>query len=134
MKTINVILEKTKTGYSAYSPDIEGCITVGETVEDTKQNMFDAVDSFIDAYNEEEIPLPEILNNDYEFHFKIDFETFFDWMQGIMSKAQIAKVSGIDRALISQYANKKLVPSQKQLLRIEESLHNFGKELLSVSF
>jgi predicted RNase H-like HicB family nuclease len=131
---VNVILEKTNTGYSAYIPDIDGCITVGNTLEETKKNMFDAIDSLIEVYNEDGITLPEILQAEYELNFKIDFETYFEWMQGIMSKAQIAKISGIDRALISQYANKKLVPSQKQLLRIEESLHNFGRELLSISF
>ena len=32
MKKYMIIFEKTETGYSAYSPDVDGCIAVGDTI------------------------------------------------------------------------------------------------------
>jgi predicted RNase H-like HicB family nuclease len=39
-----IIIEPTKTGFSAYSPDLDGCITVGDTVEETRKNMAEAIE------------------------------------------------------------------------------------------
>ena len=33
-----VIIERTDTGYSAYSPDIDGCIATGETKDEVEKN------------------------------------------------------------------------------------------------
>jgi hypothetical protein len=32
-----IVIEPTTTGFSAFCPDLEGCITVGKTVEQTKK-------------------------------------------------------------------------------------------------
>jgi predicted RNase H-like HicB family nuclease len=34
-----IVIEKTHTGYSAFSPDIDGCVSTGTTLDDVKQNM-----------------------------------------------------------------------------------------------
>jgi predicted RNase H-like HicB family nuclease len=33
------VIEKTATGYSAYSPDVSGCAAVGDTEEETRRNF-----------------------------------------------------------------------------------------------
>jgi len=38
-----IVIEPTDSGFSAYSPNVPGCITVGETVEQTIQHMEEAV-------------------------------------------------------------------------------------------
>jgi predicted RNase H-like HicB family nuclease len=38
-----VVYEKTATGYSAYVPDLPGCISTGATLSDTKRNMQEAI-------------------------------------------------------------------------------------------
>jgi len=38
-----VVIEETKTGYSAYSPDLSGCVATGETIEKVQQNMQEAI-------------------------------------------------------------------------------------------
>ena len=54
-----VILEKSSTGYSAYVPDLPGCITVGETKEETMKHMQEAIQLHIEAMKEEGEPIPE---------------------------------------------------------------------------
>ncbi len=64
-----IIIEPTKIGYSAYSPDLSGCITVGKTVEQTRGHMQEAIELYIEELVEmgENIPQPgklkEQINN-----------------------------------------------------------------------
>jgi predicted RNase H-like HicB family nuclease len=55
-----IVIEKTKTGYSAYSPDIDGCVAVGDTKEECEYSMKEALKFHIDFMIEKgyEIPLP----------------------------------------------------------------------------
>ena len=38
-----IVIEKTKTGFSAYSPDVDGCVATGKTKQDVEQNMQEAM-------------------------------------------------------------------------------------------
>ncbi len=53
-----IILEPTNTGFSAYSPDIQGCIATGYTEEETKANMAEAIEFHLEGLSEagEKIP------------------------------------------------------------------------------
>lgn len=54
-----VIIEKTATGYSAYSPDVPGCAAAGETVEETRAIFHDALTAHFEATLEIGEPIPE---------------------------------------------------------------------------
>ncbi|MBL7766680.1 MAG: type II toxin-antitoxin system HicB family antitoxin [Chitinophagaceae bacterium] len=54
-----VIFEKTKTGYSAYSPDLPGCIATGPTKLQTKKNIHAAIQFHLDGMREEHIKFPK---------------------------------------------------------------------------
>ena len=59
MKKYIIILEKTKTGYSSYSPDLPGCASTGRTREEVEANMREAVQFHIDGLKEEGCEIPE---------------------------------------------------------------------------
>jgi predicted RNase H-like HicB family nuclease len=48
-----VIIEPTDTGFSAYSPDLPGCVTTGKTVEEIERNMQEAVELHLEGLEEE---------------------------------------------------------------------------------
>jgi predicted RNase H-like HicB family nuclease len=54
-----VIYEKTPTGYSAYVPDLPGCITTGPTLPDTKKNMQEAISGHLAIMREFGDPIPQ---------------------------------------------------------------------------
>jgi len=54
-----VVIEQTGTGYSAYSPDVSGCVAVGDTEEDTRRNFQDAMIAHFEAMREVGEPIPE---------------------------------------------------------------------------
>ena len=55
-----VVIEETKTGFSAYSPDLDGCVATGSSKDEVKVTMQEAIEFHIDGLKEEgyEIPLP----------------------------------------------------------------------------
>ena len=54
-----VVIEKANGNYSAYSPDLPGCVATGETREDVEQNMHEAVQAHVDGLIEDKLPVPE---------------------------------------------------------------------------
>jgi predicted RNase H-like HicB family nuclease len=54
-----VIIEKTGTGYSAYSPDLDGCVTTGATREEVERNMHEAIAFHLAGMREDGYPVPE---------------------------------------------------------------------------
>ncbi len=54
-----IVVEKTETGYSAYSPDLPGCVATGATKEETEQNIYDAIEMHIEGLKEDGLSIPE---------------------------------------------------------------------------
>lgn len=54
-----IVIEKTETGYSAYSPDLPGCVSTGATREEVEQNMREAVDFHLDGLKLEGLEIPK---------------------------------------------------------------------------
>ena len=54
-----VVIEKTKKNYSAYSPDLPGCIATGKTREEVERNMHEAIEIHINGLIEDKQPVPE---------------------------------------------------------------------------
>jgi predicted RNase H-like HicB family nuclease len=44
-----IIIEQTATGFSAYSPDLPGCVATGATREEIKTEMREAIEFHIDG-------------------------------------------------------------------------------------
>jgi predicted RNase H-like HicB family nuclease len=54
-----IVIEKTATGFSAYSPDLPGCVTTGATREEIEQNIRDAIEFHIAGLRQEGYEVPE---------------------------------------------------------------------------
>lgn len=54
-----IVIEKTETGYSAYSPDIDGCISTGGTKEEVEMNMLEAIEFHLEGVRAEGQDAPE---------------------------------------------------------------------------
>ena len=59
MKKYQIIIEETGTGYSAYSPDLPGCASTGNTREEVEANIRDAIQFHIDGLKQEGYEVPE---------------------------------------------------------------------------
>ena len=55
-----IVIEKGENNFSAYVPDLPGCVSTGSTIEEVKLNIHDAIEFHIEGLKKdgEEIPLP----------------------------------------------------------------------------
>jgi predicted RNase H-like HicB family nuclease len=54
-----IVIEKVNGNYSAYSPDLPGCVATGTTREEAEQNMYQAIGMHIKGLREDGLPVPE---------------------------------------------------------------------------
>jgi predicted RNase H-like HicB family nuclease len=59
MKEYVVIFEWAGSNYSAYVPDLPGCISTGKTLEETESNIKEAIELYIDTLQEDGQTIPE---------------------------------------------------------------------------
>lgn len=54
-----IIIEKADGNFSAYSPDLPGCVATGATREEVEQNMYEAVKTHVQGLIEDNQPVPK---------------------------------------------------------------------------
>lgn len=54
-----IVIEKANGNYSAYSPDLPGCVATGATREETERNMLEAIELHVHGLLEDNLPIPE---------------------------------------------------------------------------
>jgi predicted RNase H-like HicB family nuclease len=59
MKKYLIIFERTKSGYSAYSPDVPGCVATGRTKKQAEKNIYEAIQFHLEGMQSEGLKLPE---------------------------------------------------------------------------
>jgi predicted RNase H-like HicB family nuclease len=59
MKRYLIVIEETQTGFSAYSPDLPGCISTGQTREEVEKNMREAIEFHLAGLRDEGLSVPD---------------------------------------------------------------------------
>ncbi len=59
MKKFLIVVEKTRTGYSAFSPDVPGCGSTGRTKEEVERNIQEAIEFHLEGLRMEGYDAPE---------------------------------------------------------------------------
>jgi predicted RNase H-like HicB family nuclease len=54
-----IVIEKANGNYSAYSPDLPGCVATGKTRDEAARNMHEAVEIHVQGMLEDKLPIPE---------------------------------------------------------------------------
>jgi predicted RNase H-like HicB family nuclease len=54
-----IVIEKAEGNYSAYVPDLPGCVATGDTVETVEQGIREAIRFHIDGLREDGLPVPQ---------------------------------------------------------------------------
>jgi predicted RNase H-like HicB family nuclease len=54
-----IVIEKANGNYSAYSPDLPGCVATGKTREQAANNMHTAIELHVRGLLEDKLPIPE---------------------------------------------------------------------------
>jgi predicted RNase H-like HicB family nuclease len=133
MKKILVIIEKGADGqYSAYTPDTKSTVLNGQgaTVDEAIVDMKESLQEVIEAYQETEGKVPDELQGPFEFEFKYDVPSVFNYFNEINLTTFSRKI-GVNSSLLRQYKNGLAFASKKQAEKIKNGLHELGKQLSS---
>ncbi len=53
-----IVIERASGNWSAYAPDLPGCVATGSTVEELQERMREAVEMHLEGLREDGIPVP----------------------------------------------------------------------------
>ncbi len=121
-KKIEVCVEKTNTGYSAYVEYLS-VFTSAQTITELYKNLLEAINL---ALGEEgkEVTMDQIKLN-------LDFKQFFQFYK-VLNANFLAKRIGMNPTLLSQYVRGKKKPSAKQSEKIILGVQQIGQELADI--
>jgi predicted RNase H-like HicB family nuclease len=54
-----VIIERAGNNFSAYSPDLPGCVATGDTRGEVEANMYEALQMHVEGLQEDGLPIPD---------------------------------------------------------------------------
>jgi len=122
-KKITFIVEKTDTGFSAYTN--EGSVfTTGKNITELMNNALEATQLFFEE------GAVEVAQKDLKFEF--DFQQFFQYYKVLNAKFLAEKI-GMNASLLSQYVQGHKKPSAKQTEKILDGIHQIGQELSEIN-
>ncbi len=124
MKTVKIIIERSKDAFWAYAENLEGISGVGNTVLEAKKSV---LESF-----ELQKELGNIPDKKYSFTFKFDAESLLNYYRGIFTNAAFERLTGINQKQLQHYAKGLKRPRPMQAKKIEMALHSLGRELMAV--
>ena len=59
MKRYAIVVEKAKSNYAAYVPDLPGCVATGETIAETERRLRKAIEVHVRGLREDGLPVPK---------------------------------------------------------------------------
>jgi len=126
-KTIDVNVEITQTGYSAYCEILpnETIYTTGETLEQLKRNIVESANFLLEEKS--------AFITENTIAINVDLTEFFEFHKLINSR-YLAQRIGMNPTLLSQYVNGKKTPSKRQKLKILNGMKSVGAEISTLNF
>ena len=122
-KKINVTVEITSSGYSAYANDVD-VYTTGQNVSELYKNLLEALNFFYEDYGYEV--------DASNLNLSLDLQQFFKYYKVLNAKF-LAQRIGMNPSLLSQYVQGKKHPSSKQTDKIIKGIQSIGKELSDIN-
>jgi hypothetical protein len=126
IKKIDMIVEKTNTGYSAYADQYPVC-TTGSDITELRSNILEALNLYFEFVDKKK-KITEI-----DYRIILDLPQFFDFYKVINAKAFCQRI-GMNQSLLAQYIKGKKRPSATQTKRILQGVQLLGRELSEISF
>ena len=130
MKTVKIVIERSKDHYSAYAENVEGVYGAGDTPEEAKTSALEGIRLFIE--NNAADQLPKVLQGKYQVVFRFDAESLLNYYDKVFTRSALERMTGINQKLLHHYSKGLKKPRPAQTKKIEKALHNLGRELVAV--
>lgn len=118
-KKINIMVEITKTGYSAYAEELP-VYTTGKDLSALKNNLIESLNHYYEDLG--------YMVADENLKIHIELQQFFQYYKVLNSRFLAQKI-GMNATLLSQYVRGRKKPSAKQTEKILNGIKSIGREL-----
>ena len=124
-KKIEITVEKTDTGFSAYANDW-GVFSTGANIPELVSHLVEAINLFLEEDDVEPIQVSDLRLN-------LDLKQFFQYYK-VLNARFLAQRIGMNPTLLSQYVRGAKRPSPKQTEKIIQGIQGIGRELSDLRF
>ncbi len=133
MNTIVATIGYAEHNYSGTIelPD-ELIVVTHKTLEGIKQEMKDALAFSKQVYIDEKEPLPDCLQGDYRLDFQLQVSALLHSLDGILTRAALARVTGINEKQLGHYMSGHRKPRADKRRRIIEGIHQIGEQFMAI--
>jgi transcriptional regulator with XRE-family HTH domain len=118
-KKINIKLEITETGYSAYAEELP-VYTTSKDLSTLKRNLIESLNYYYEDLG--------YVVADENLKIHIDLQQFFQYYKVLNSRFLAQKI-GMNATLLSQYVRGRKKPSARQTDKILNGIKSIGREL-----
>ncbi|MBP7180410.1 MAG: hypothetical protein BWZ06_00863 [Bacteroidetes bacterium ADurb.BinA261] len=134
MKKILVTIDYAGKNFTAATGHINGVvIATGKTLDEVKRKFEEAFGLHVDGSLADGDELPEwVVGGEYEFDYELSVSALLQHFDGILTRAALAKVTGINERQLGHYATGHRKPRPEQRKRIINGFHKLGNEFSTV--
>ena len=132
MKKVIVEIYFVNKNFSAHVPILPGCISIGDTPEEVKNNINEAIQFHIKGMKKDGDSLPAAFKKEYQLVYKFDAQSLLKYYKNVITGTALEKYSGINQKQLNHYANSYRKPKQLQVQKIKEAFHKLGSELMAI--
>ncbi|MDR1343051.1 MAG: hypothetical protein LBK18_07355 [Prevotellaceae bacterium] len=134
MEKVIVNVGKTPDGYSASIDMLPGWVLgASGTFDDFTKELQESINLYVEWAKEDGDEYPPIFDGEYEFEYKFNIESLLHCYSGMISRAAISRLTGINERQLGRYICGHSRPRKEQEAKIIHGFHRLGKELLAVS-
>ena len=135
MKKVDITVCRAADGtYSAYCNEHPALFGMGDTAAKAKAELEETLRQTREDGKETALFYPEWLDAEYEFMTHWDVRTMLEYYSGIITPTALGHLAGIHPKQLWSYLHGYTKPRKKQVAKIENALHQLGKELMNTSF
>lgn len=134
MEIIKVSISWSGDNYVAGTGEINGVVmATNKTLEGVKKAFKEALEFHIETSVADGDKLPKYLvAKNYELDFELKVSALLHKLDGIVTRAALERVTGIDQRQLGHYIQGRREPRPKTRGKIINGLHQLGKELIAV--
>lgn len=121
-KKVAFVIEKTRTGFSAYAEKLS-VVTTGRTISLLRKNILEALNLFLEDTG--------FVATQDNITLRLDLQQFFKYYK-VLNARMLAEHIGMNPTLLSQYVSGRKQPSATQQHRIVRGIQELGRELAGI--
>lgn len=118
--------------FGGYCEAVPGYVATHKTLEGVKEAYASALQMHLDGIREDGDEIPSVLLGHYSLVFRLNTQALLKTLDGKISRAAIARASGINERQLGHYITGRVVPRPDNRKKVVDGIHQIAKDLLEV--